>query len=161
MNSYIVEYLFLNFQQFWSLSLALTFVVFFGRFYSYKSTETISKNDLEIILAISIVGAILVLITTIWHFVAMVNSRKTGIVPDKVESTLKTVQHVTAFVFFLAVAIVSAVYLNQGKITESISLSFTLVGTLIFALSLGTTIFCFYKTYYRTYKNTVLKAASI
>ena len=94
----------------------------------------------------------LVLISTIWHFVAMYNSRETGIVPDKVESTLKAVQHISSFAFFLSIVIVSAVYLNQDKIPQDTALAFTIVGALIFTLSLATFIYCFYRTYYRTYR---------
>ena len=58
MNTYLLEYLFLKFQQFWSISLAMTILVFFGRFHSYETNETISKSDLEVILIISVIGVV-------------------------------------------------------------------------------------------------------
>ena len=150
-SSFLLEYLFLKFQHYWTLALCFTVIVFFGKFYASSSNETITKNYLETLLSIAVAAAVLLIISITWHYISMRTTRGTGVIKDSTESIVKVSHAVVSFAFFFAIAIVCGVYLNREKFPKDLSLAFVLLAVFVFIFTLATTIYCFYKTQKRTY----------
>lgn len=155
-SKHLVEYFLLKIDHLYILALLLSITIFF---FMYRKNEKLPQTYLVEFIVLGIIGIVLSSGIGIQHWIKNTSRKKDSSTvgdlsgtTDIVETWLKRSQFIVTGIFLLAVVIISAIKLNKGNISLSISYGIAVTSLCIFSYTLFVFIYSFYYIAERTYR---------